>query len=156
GGRKEIVPVRRTAQHLAAIQPEISLVDQGRGLEGVGSAWGAQEAGGDVAQFVVNQADEPVLRPGVAFLNGMEKPRHLPLRFGGLCPNLAKKGQGFWSRITQVDGDGPAARCQAPFPALRSGFPEARSPLLAGRTGAGTRRRVIDGIRRAAGGNLPV
>ena len=58
-------------------QPEVGLVDQGRGLEGLAGLLVPQPSGGKVAEFLVDQGQELLGRLGVALLDGFEDARHV-------------------------------------------------------------------------------
>ena len=58
-------------------EPEVGLVDQGRGLEGLPGLLLRQPLGGELAQLVVDQRQEPLGRLGVALLDGREDAGHV-------------------------------------------------------------------------------
>ena len=60
-----------------ADQPEVGLVDQGRGLERLARLLLRQPLGGELAQLVVDQGQELLGRLGVALLDGREDVGHV-------------------------------------------------------------------------------
>ena len=63
------VPIPRL---IAADEPDVRLVDQGRGLERLAGFLLGQPLGRQLAQLLVDQRQESVGRPGVALLNVRE------------------------------------------------------------------------------------
>ena len=62
---------------LAVHQPEVRLVDQGRGLERLAGLLLGQLLGGQLAQLVVDQRQELLGRLRVALLDGREDAGHV-------------------------------------------------------------------------------
>jgi hypothetical protein len=73
GGEKvsAAVPFRGV---LAADEPEVRLVDEGGGLEGLPGAFFGELGGGEVAEFLIHQGQEIPGGLAIATLDGLEKP----------------------------------------------------------------------------------
>ena len=65
----------------ASDQPEVGLVDQGRGLERLAGLLLRQPLGGQLAQLVVDQRQELLGRLRVALLDGREDAGHVVHRY---------------------------------------------------------------------------
>ena len=65
GGAKEMRAVGKV-KSLCASEPEIGLVDQRRGLEGVAGTFGSHSSNRDRPQFVINELVKPVQGMGIS------------------------------------------------------------------------------------------
>jgi hypothetical protein len=70
GCGEEVAPTAPILRLVPAGEPEVGLVDEGRRLEGLAGPLAGQLPGGQPAQFVADQREEPLGRLAVALLAG--------------------------------------------------------------------------------------
>ena len=76
-GGEEVAPAVPACSAARVHQPQVGLVDQGRGLEGLPGLLAGQPLGGQLAQLVVDQRQELLGRLGVALLDRREDAGHV-------------------------------------------------------------------------------
>jgi hypothetical protein len=74
-GREEVAPAVPVVAPVPADEPDVGLVDQGGGLEGLARLLVAQPGGGQLPQLVVDEREQAGGGMGAALSDGGQHPR---------------------------------------------------------------------------------